>query len=67
MIYEYEVYGRMRAGWKQKWKEKYLKETYLSVTSSTTNPAWLDLGSNPGHNGRKLVTNHWSKDMLMNI
>jgi hypothetical protein len=39
-------------------KPKYWEKTCPSAT--TTDPTWLDPGSNPGHHGGKPVTNHLS-------
>jgi hypothetical protein len=45
--------------WNENWqgKPKYSETTYPSATLSTTNPTWLDLGSNPGRRSGKLATN----------
>jgi hypothetical protein len=36
------------------------RKTYPSVTLSTTNPTWIDLGANPGLRGEKPATNRLS-------
>jgi hypothetical protein len=41
-----------------------LGENYPSVTSATTNPTWLDLGSNMGRSGGKPVTWSWVKKLV---
>jgi hypothetical protein len=48
--------------WNDNWQEtpKYSEETCPSTTLSTTNPTWLDLGSNPGRHSRKPATNRLS-------
>jgi hypothetical protein len=52
--------------WSSRWnencqeKQKYSEKTYPNATSSTTNPTWLDLGSNPGRRGGKPATNRLS-------
>jgi hypothetical protein len=38
-------------------KPKYSEKTCPSATLSTTNPTWLDLGSNPGRRSDKPATN----------
>jgi hypothetical protein len=50
--------------WDENWKgkPKYSKKTCSSATLSTTNPTWLDLGSNPGRRGEKPTTNPLSYD-----
>jgi hypothetical protein len=48
--------------WNKNWqgKPKYLEKTCLSVTLSSTNPKWSDLGSNAGRCGGKPATNRLS-------
>jgi hypothetical protein len=48
--------------WNKDWqgKPKYSEKTCPSVTLSTTNPTWLDPGSNPGCRGGKPATNRLS-------
>jgi hypothetical protein len=48
--------------WNENWqgKPKYSEETCSTVTLSTTNPTWPDLGSNLGRCSGKLATNHLS-------
>jgi hypothetical protein len=48
--------------WNENWqgKPKYSEEICPSATLSTTNPAWLDLGSNPDGRGGKPATNRLS-------
>jgi hypothetical protein len=48
--------------WNENWqgKQKYSEETCPSVTLSTTNLTWPDLGSNPGRRGGKPATNRLS-------
>jgi hypothetical protein len=48
--------------WNANWqgKPKYLEKTRPSSTRSTTNPTWLDLGSNPGRRGGKPADNSLS-------
>jgi hypothetical protein len=41
-------------------KRKYSEKTYPSATSSTTNPTWHDLGSNPGHRDGNPAANRLS-------
>jgi hypothetical protein len=41
-------------------KPKYSEKTCPSATLSTTNPTWLDPGSNPGRRGGKPATNRLS-------
>jgi hypothetical protein len=41
-------------------KPKYLEKICPSATLSTTNPTWLDLGSNPDRRGGKPATNRLS-------
>jgi hypothetical protein len=45
--------------WNKNWlgKPKYSEKTCSSSTLSTTNPTWLDLGSNPGCRGVKPAIN----------
>jgi hypothetical protein len=45
--------------WNENWqgKPKYSEKTYPSATSSTTDPTWLDLGSNLGRCGGKPAAN----------
>jgi hypothetical protein len=45
--------------WNENWqgKPKYSEKTFPSATSSTTNPIYPELGSNPGHYGGKPTTN----------
>jgi hypothetical protein len=51
-----------RNWWNEDWqgKPKYSEKTCPSVTFSTTNPTWLDPGSNPGRRGGKPATNRLS-------
>jgi hypothetical protein len=51
-----------RNWWNEDWqgKPKYSEKTYPNATLSTTNPTWLDPGSNPGRRGGKPVTNRLS-------
>jgi hypothetical protein len=53
MIDECEAAGRMIIG---RWKSKYLKKTCPSVTLSTTNPTWPDLGLKSATNRRSYAT-----------
>jgi hypothetical protein len=59
-------YDRWRWVWSSRWNEnlqgkpKYSEKIYHSVTLSTTNPTWPDLGSNPGRRGGKPATNRLS-------
>jgi hypothetical protein len=48
--------------WDENWerKPKYSEKTCPSITWSTTNPTWLDLGSSPGRRCEKMVTNRLS-------
>jgi hypothetical protein len=48
--------------WSKNWqgKPKYSEKTCPSATLFTTNPTWLDLGSNPGRSGGKPETNRLS-------
>jgi hypothetical protein len=39
---------------------KLTGETYPSATLSTTNPKWIDHGSNPGVRGERPATNRLS-------
>jgi hypothetical protein len=57
MIDEYGAFGGLRIG---RGNPKYSEKTCSSATLSTTNPIRPDLGSNPGHHGGKLATNHLS-------
>jgi hypothetical protein len=45
--------------WNEDWqqKQKYSEKTCPCASWSTTNPTWLDLGSNPGRSGGKPATN----------
>jgi hypothetical protein len=43
-------------------KPKYSGKNYPSVTLSTTNPTWTDLGSNPRLRGERPATNHLRHD-----
>jgi hypothetical protein len=43
-------------------KPKYSEKTCCSVTFSTTDPIWPDLGSNPSRRGGKPLTNRLSYD-----
>jgi hypothetical protein len=51
-----------RIWWNEDWqgKPKYSEEPRPSTTLSTTNPTWLDPGSNPGRRGGKPATNRLS-------
>jgi hypothetical protein len=51
-----------RNWWNEDWqgKPKYSEKTCPSATFSTTNPTWLDPGSNPGRRGGKPATNRLS-------
>jgi hypothetical protein len=51
-----------RNWWNEDWqgKPKYSEKTCPSDTLSTTNPTWLDPGSNPGRRGGKPATNRLS-------
>jgi hypothetical protein len=40
--------------WSRRWNDNWQK-TCPSATLSTTNPTWLDLGSNPGHRGGSVL------------
>jgi hypothetical protein len=53
--------------WNEDWqgKPKCSEKTCPSATLSTTNPTWLDPGSNPGHRGGKPVTNHLSNGTVL--
>jgi hypothetical protein len=55
--------------WNENWqgKQKYSEKTYLNATLPTTNPTWLDLGSNPGRRVRKQATNRLSYDTAILI
>jgi hypothetical protein len=48
--------------WNEDWQGKptYSQKTCPSVTLSTTNPTWPDLGSNPGRRGGKPATKRLS-------
>jgi hypothetical protein len=48
--------------WNEDWqgKPKYSEKTCPSATLSTTNPTWIDLGSNPGRRCGKSATNRLS-------
>jgi hypothetical protein len=52
--------------WSSWWNEnlqgeiEVLERTRPSATLSTTNPTWLDMGSNPGHRGGKQAINRLS-------
>jgi hypothetical protein len=50
--------------WNENWqgKTKYSEKTCPNATLSTTNPTFLDLGSNPGLRGGKPATNSLSYD-----
>jgi hypothetical protein len=50
-----------RDWWNEDWqgKPKYSEKTCPSATLSTTNPTWLDPGSNPGRRDRKPATNRF--------
>jgi hypothetical protein len=43
-------------------KSKILEKNCPSVTSSTKNPTWTDLGANPGHRGERPATNSLTHD-----
>jgi hypothetical protein len=47
--------NQWKANWQ--WRPKYAEKTCPSASWLTTNPTWLDPGSNPGRGGGKLVTN----------
>jgi hypothetical protein len=51
-----------RNWWNGDWqrKPKFSEKTCPSATLSTTNPTWLDPGSNPGRRGGNPATNHLS-------
>jgi hypothetical protein len=53
--------------WNENWqgKPKYLGKTCPSAALSTTNPTWLDLGSNRGRRGGKPTTNSLSYGTAM--
>jgi hypothetical protein len=53
--------------WNENWqgKPKYLEKTCPNASLSTKNPAWPDLGSDPGPRGGKQVTNHLSYSMAV--
>jgi hypothetical protein len=48
--------------WNKNWqrKPKYLEKTCHSATLSTTNPTWLDSGSNVGSRDQRPTTNRLS-------
>jgi hypothetical protein len=48
--------------WNEDWqgKPKYSEKTCPSISFSTTNPTWPDLGSNPGRRDGKPATNRLS-------
>jgi hypothetical protein len=53
--------------WNENWegKPKYSEKTCPSVTLSTTNPTWPNLGSKPGRRGGKPATNRLSYGKLL--
>jgi hypothetical protein len=67
--------------WNENWqgKPKYSQKTCPSATLSTTNPTWLDVGSNPGRRDGKLelcqghhhvqsaLIKHWLLDLRLNV
>jgi hypothetical protein len=58
--------------WKENWqgKPKYSERTCPSITLSTTNLMWPDLGSNPGRRGGKPATNRtaaWLRQMTVSV
>jgi hypothetical protein len=48
-------------------KPKYSEKTCPNATSSTTNPTWLDPGSNPGLRGGKPATNRFSYGSALSL
>jgi hypothetical protein len=46
--------------WRLAWETEVLGENLPSATLSTTNPTWLDQGSNAGRRGGKPVANRLS-------
>jgi hypothetical protein len=42
------------------WETEVLGENLPSATLSTTNPTWIDLGTNPGLHGERPATNRLS-------
>jgi hypothetical protein len=43
--------------WELAEETEVVGENFLSVSLSTTNPTWPDLGSNPGRRGGKAASN----------
>jgi hypothetical protein len=61
---------RWRWLWRNLWNEDWQgkpKYSYPSATLSTTNPTWLDPGSNPGRHGGKPGTNRLSYGAALGI